>query len=65
METTEKKVSHTPGPWSVVEHNWNETSVSSENETICSLRIPEGDDDELTDEEAPPLVPPPDEEKNK
>jgi hypothetical protein len=33
------EMKHTPGPWSVIEHNWSDTGIVSGNEYICLLEI--------------------------
>lgn len=40
---------HTPGPWTVVDHSWQEVSVyDAEGCIVCALRLDEDDCDDLT-----------------
>lgn len=41
------KISAISGPWSVVEHSWQDTSVAAGDKTICLLHM---DDEEVTEE---------------
>lgn len=33
------EITHTPGPWMVVEHNWSDTGITGANEYVCLLEI--------------------------
>lgn len=41
-----KELKHSKAPWSMVEHNWRDTSIVSGEKTICTVSLNEYDDEE-------------------
>lgn len=39
------EATHTPGPWSIVEHSWSDTGIDSATDYVCLLRIDPSDEE--------------------
>lgn len=45
-----KELKHSKAPWEIIEHNWRDTSIYSDDKTICSFTLDLDDEEEENEE---------------